>query len=204
MAALDTLLRDAGLNALLAWVLLAIMTATAGLAALTGSVLWSGFALCVVAVALIPPAVRGSWQVMLPWEVLLFAGLPILARSVLPVPAVGLWTTYLSVAALALVLAVELHLFTTVRMSAGFAVLFVTVTTIAVAGVWAVVRWLSDLYLGSSLLLEAGVPEPEIERALMIEFVIATVIGVLAGVVFEFYVRRQASLEQRLPAQELR
>ena len=199
MADVGRLLRDAELNAALAWVLVLVVAATAGVAVLRGHLLWSAFAFTVLVVSLLPPLARRSPRVMLPWEILLLAGLPVLGRSVLPLPTFGLSTTYLSVAALALIVAVELDLFTTVRMSSGFAVLFVTVTTIAVAGVWAVVRWLADLYLGTELLLVAGVSEHAIERALMIEFVVATGIGVLAGVVFEFYVRRQTSVEARVP-----
>ena len=199
MADVGRLLRDARLNALVAWALLLVMAATVGVAILTGNLVWSGFAAVVVLVALLPPLARRSPRVMLPWEVLLFAGLPILGRSVLPVPQFGLATTYLSVAALGLLVAVELHLFTAVKMSPGFAVLFVTVTTIAVAGVWGVVRWLADLYLGTTLLLVPGETELAIERALMIEFVVATAIGVVAGIVFEFYVRRQTSVTARVP-----
>ena len=148
MADVGRLLRDARLNALVAWALLLVMAATVGVAILTGNLVWSGFAAVVVLVALLPPLARRSPRVMLPWEVLLFAGLPILGRSVLPVPQFGLATTYLSVAALGLLVAVELHLFTAVKMSPGFAVLFVTVTTIAVAGVWGVVRTLYfELYV---------------------------------------------------------
>ena len=199
MADVGHLLRDAGINAVLAWGLVAVMVATAGVAILTGSTLWGGFALAVVAVSLLPPLARRSPRVMLPWEILLAAGLPILGRSVLPVPQFGLATTYVSVAAFALIVAVELHLFTGVKMSAGFAVLFVVVTTVAVAGVWAVARWLADLYLGTSLLLVPGVEEHVIERALMIEFVVATIVGGFAGVVFELYVRRQAIGRSRVP-----
>lgn len=198
MADVGRLLRDAELNAALAWVLVLVVAATAGVAVLRGHLLWSVFAFTVLVVSLLPPLARRSPRVMLPWEILLLAGLPVLGRSVLPLPTFGLPTTYLSVAALALIVAVELHLFSSVRMSPGFAVLFVTVTTIAVAGVWAVVRWLADLYLGTELLLVAGVSEHAIERALMIEFVVATGIGVLAGVVFEFYVRRQTTVEARV------
>lgn len=203
MADVGRLVRDETLNAGIAWALVAVMAATAALAVLTGHLLWSGFALTVVAVALLPPVARRSPRVMLPWEILLAAGLPILGRSVLPIPQFGLWTTYVAVAAFALVVAVELHLFTSVRMSAGFAVLFVTVTTIAVAGVWAVARWLADLYLGTGLLLVPGVSEHAIERALMIEFVVATVIGLLAGLVFEFYVRRTTAVAERVPEEDL-
>ncbi|MEF8775035.1 MAG: hypothetical protein V5A43_00845 [Haloarculaceae archaeon] len=199
MADVARLLRDAELNAAIAWALVLVMAATVALSVLTGNLVWSGFAATVVVVALLPPLVRRSPRVMLPWEILLFAGLPILGRSVLPVPQFGLATTYLSVAAFALVVAVELHLFTAVKMSPGFAVLFVAVTTIAVAGVWGVVRWLADLYLGTTLLLVPGRTELAIERALMIEFVVATVIGVLAGIVFEYYFRRQTSVLARVP-----
>ncbi len=201
MAELERLLRDARLNALIAWLLVAFMGVTAAYAILTGSFLWGGFATVVILVTLLPPILRRSAVVMLPWEILVCAGLPILARSILPVPQFGLWTTYLSVAAFALILAVELHLFTSVKMSPGFAILFVVVTTVAVAGIWGVVRWLADLYLGTSLLLVPGVPEETIERELMIEFVIATVIGLIGGVIFEYYVRRQTTINERLPAE---
>ena len=199
MADVGRLLRDARLNAIVAWVLLFVMAATVGIAILTGNLVWSGFAAVVVIVALLPPLVRRSPRAMLPWEILLFAGLPILGRSLLPVPQFGLATTYLSVAAFALVVAVELHLFTAVKMSPGFAVLFVTVTTIAVAGVWGVVRWLADLYLDTTLLLVPGKTELEIEQALMVEFVVASAIGVLAVIFFEFYFRRQTSVAARVP-----
>lgn len=202
MADLSHLLRNARVNAILAWLLVGVMGVTAVLAVVTGSILWGGFAIVVVIVALLPPLALRSGGIMLPWEILLFAGLPILGRSVLPVPQFGLWTTYLSVAAFGLIVAVELHLFTSVKMSPGFAIVFVAVTTIAVAGVWGVVRWLADLYLGTSLLLTPGVPEEIVERRLMIEFVIATIIGLVGGLVFEFYVRRQTSIRSRIPHEE--
>jgi len=99
--------------------------------------------------------------------------------------------TYLSVAALALVVAVELHVFTPVEMTYWFAVLFVVVATIATAGVWAVVQWLSDIYLGTTFIHS--------EHRLMWDFVAATVVGVIAGVVFEWYFRRFARVGPRLP-----
>jgi hypothetical protein len=83
-------------------------------------------------------------------------------------------------------------------MNYSFAVLFVVVTTMATAGVWAVVQWLSDVYLGTGFIL-TGESESVVERALMLNFVAATVAGVLAGVVFELYFRRYADASARLP-----
>ncbi len=110
----------------------------------------------------------------------------------------GRVTTYVAVAAAALILAVELDVFTPVRMTHTFAVLFVVVTTVATAGLWAEARWLSDTLLGTQVLLD-GRPEHVIEEALMWDFVAATVAGVVAGVCFEHYFRRFANETPRYP-----
>jgi hypothetical protein len=135
---------------------------------------------------------------MLPWEVLALAALPVLGRSLATVRVTSDVATYLSVAALALIVAVELHTFTDVSMSPSFAVVFVAIATTATAGVWAVVRWAADLALGTTLLLDPTLTEAAVERGLMLEFVASTVAGVLAGVVFEFYVRRRARARRRV------
>jgi hypothetical protein len=105
--------------------------------------------------------------------------------------------THLSVAALALVVAVELEVFTPVRMPPWFAVLFVVIATMATAGVLAVSQWLSDLYLGTTFLLSPGRSEDAVHAAVMGDFLAATAAGVLAGVVFEWYFRRRVRGERR-------
>jgi hypothetical protein len=124
-------------------------------------------------------------------EVLALAALSIFGRAMATLPSAMRVATYLSAAALALIVAVELHAFTTVEMNHRFAVLFVVVATIATAGVWAVVQWLSDVYLGTAFLHS--------EHRLVWDFVAATVIGGMAGVVFEWYFRRFAHVSTRLP-----
>jgi len=86
-------------------------------------------------------------------------------------------------------------------MSHRFAVVFVVVTTMAAAGIWAVVRWLSDVLVGTRFLYD-GRPEHVIEEALMWDFVAATVAGVFAGVLFEYYFRRRARLARRIPGSD--
>jgi hypothetical protein len=193
------LLRDARLNALLSWgvTLVVLLTATGSL--LSGDLLWAVFAAAVAALIVIPPVAFRSPRTMLPWEVLTLAALPVLGRSLATFQVSSQIATYLSVAALALVVAVELHTFTSVRMSPTFAVAFVAITTMAVAGVWAAGRWSADIWLGTEFLHALGDTEEAIERAIMLEFVASTIAGVLAGIIFEFYVRRQARIAPRIP-----
>ncbi|MWG36046.1 hypothetical protein [Halomarina oriensis] len=183
------LLRDAGTNAALAWLLVAgaVVVSMANLA--LGQQLWALFAFGVALVGAFPALARRSPRAMPPWEVLGLAAMPLLGRSV-GNGVVADVTTYLAVAAVALLVAVELDVFTAVEMNYRFAVLFVVVTTMAAAGVWAVVRWVADIYLGTGFVVD--------ERTLMLEFVASTVAGVGAGVVFELYFRRVARGRERL------
>ena len=194
---IERLLRDERLNALLAWLVVVGVGLTAVGSVLTGDLLWGVFATVVAAIVLLPPLVFADPAVMLPWEVLALAGLPVLGRSVATLQVTSRVGTYLSVAALALVVVVELHTFTAVSMSPSFAVAFVAIATMGVAGVWAVLRWTIDLWLGTGFLLDPALDPEAIERGLMLEFVASTVAGVLAGVVFEFYIRRRARVSRR-------
>ncbi|PSQ06530.1 hypothetical protein BRC97_06115 [Halobacteriales archaeon QS_6_71_20] len=184
-------------NALLGWLVVAFLTAAALGELRAGERVWGGFILGVVVLALVPPARFRDATAMLPWEVLAMASLPAVGRAVVAgetvvgVTFTGRVATYLGVAAAALIVAVELDVFTPVRMGRSFAVLFVTVTTMAAAGVWAVVRYAADTTLGTASLLD-GRPEHVVETTLMWDFVAATVAGALAGVLFEYYVRRRA------------
>jgi hypothetical protein len=196
-AGLRDVVESQRLNAVLAWLLVGFLVVSAGTNLLRGDVVWAGF-VAVIAVLAVVPAIRYREPTsMLPWEVLLVASLPVVGRTFVIGQRVGGFTltgrvtTYLAVAAVALVIAVELDVFTPVQMNEAVAMLFVVVATTAAAGIWAVGQWIADLYLGTSLLLD-GRPEDVIETELMWDFVAATVAGVLAGVLFEYYFRRRA------------
>lgn len=197
-------IEDERRNAVIAWAVLGFLAVAAIAELLTGELLWAGFVAVVLVVALVPASVLGHRRAMLPWELLALAALPVVGRTFVAgytvggLTLTGRVTTYLAVAAVALVVAVELDLFTAVRMNDSFAVLFVVVTTTAAAGIWAVAQWLSDLYLGTSFLLGRA-PEHIVEEALMWDFVAATIAGVLSGVLFEFYFRRRSAAGERLP-----
>lgn len=199
---LERVVRDQRVNAALSWLLVGFVLAVAAGMLLQGELLWAGFSATVAVLAVLPAVARRTPVAMLPWEVLALAVVPLTGRAVASVPVTGRLAQYLSVAALALVVAVELHTFTPVEMSDRFAVLFVVVGTLATAGVWAVVRWLSDVYLGTTLLLTPGVAEAVVERRLMFEFVYSTLAGAMAGVVFELYFRRRRRGARTVPEVE--
>jgi hypothetical protein len=191
---LTRLFRDRRLNAVLAWVFVGLILAVDVAELVGGDPVSALFGAGVVVVVLIPPLRFRSWEVMLPWEVVALASLPTVGRAVSTWAPAGSVATYLAVAAVALMIAVELHAFTSVEMNYGFAVLFVVVTTLAAAGVWAVSRWLIDVQFGTALI--------ESEEALMWEFVASTVAGLGAGAVFRLYFGRGAYSE-RIPERSL-
>ena len=186
-------------NALLSWLLTAFVGVVVVQNVLAGRLLWAGFAASVAVLALVPPLAHRDPVVMLPWEVLVLGALPLLGRALATAVLTTQVATYLAVAALALVVAVELDVFTSVRMTTWFAVLFVVISTMAAAGVWAVVQWLSDIYLGTAFVVKPGLTPEEMDALVMWDFVAATAAGVLAGVVFEGYFRRRARGKERLP-----
>lgn len=196
------LLADTRTNAILAWVVVGIIALVVIESAVTGDYLWAIFAVVVGLIAVTPALATGRRWEMPPWEIVLLAGLPVVGRAVATLQITSTVATYLSIAALALLIAVNLHTFTDVEMSVGFAVLFVVVATLGAAGLWAVLRWLSDVYLSTELLLvpdENGVVDRElIEERLMWEFVASGVAGLVAGLFFEGYIRRRSSSDARL------
>lgn len=196
---LTRLLRDRSRNTVIGWILIAFVLGVVVESAISGDFAWAGFALLVFALAVIPPLNYRDPTVMLPWEVLLLAMLPLLGRALATNILANRLGTFLAVAAVALIVAVELDVFTPVQMTEWFAVLFVVVATMAAAGTWAVVRWGTDVLLGTSFLLRPGVPEAVIEEEVMWEFVYSTVAGLLAGGIFELYFRRVAGGRDRLP-----
>lgn len=165
-------------NAGLGWTAL-VCVAVAGL--VPGDPLWTGFAVVTLALAAVPVVRARDPLAMPPWELLALAALPAVVQ--VAIPGLGdVWqsaASYLAVAALALLLAAELHAFGDPRLSPPFAVGFVAAATMAVAAVWTMGRYASDLFLGTALLPP--------EDPLMTELVVATAVGVAAGFLFQYY-----------------
>lgn len=182
------LFRSGRVNAIVAWAMVGVLALVLVESALDVDVQWTIFVGAVGVLVCLPPAASRDWRVMLPWELLVVALLPILVRGLFG-GEVGLFATYVSVAALALLVVVELHSFTGLRVTHWFAVALVVLTTMAAAAAWAVVRWNLDRYLGTGFLTD--------NEALMYEFLWVTLAGLVAGMLFDVYFRRRESLARR-------
>ncbi|WP_312910294.1 hypothetical protein [Natronosalvus caseinilyticus] len=162
-------------NAALAWSIVAAIVVTAIVSARAGTYVWAALATTTAVLALVPTLRRWDPLVMLPWEVLALAAAPLVVGLVASVPIAG----FLTVATIALLIAVELDAYTSVEMTSRFAVSFVVLVTMAVAGCWVVLQWTSDALLGTAHL--TGVVD------VMWDIVYATAFGGLAGVLFVLY-----------------
>lgn len=181
MARLRGLVESRSLNAAVTWTLVGALVAATLASLAVGDLLWAVFGAAVVAVAIAPAALLRDGSVLVSWEPLALAAVPFAARWL---DAFVSPMAYLSVAALALLVAVEIDAFSTTEMPPWFAVLFVVLTTLTVAGLWGILQYFSDVALGTSFL--AG------RVALMWDLVGATAAGVGAGVLFHLYFQRYA------------
>lgn len=179
---LARLFRDGRTNALIAWSMIAVLVGVFVESLFDFDLLSMALIVAIGAVVVAPAVAARDPQVMLPWEVLGLALLPVLVGALLG-GEVGVFATYLAIAALALIITVELHMFTSLRLTHWFAVVLVVMTTMATAAVWTILRWNMDRMLGTSYLTT--------NEALMIEWIYVTLAGFAAGILFDAYFRRR-------------
>ncbi|GGJ03660.1 hypothetical protein GCM10008995_11810 [Halobellus salinus] len=180
--AFDRLFRDGRTNAVIAWALVGVLVGVFGDSVLDTDYGWTLVTGFVGGVVLLPPVAHREWRVMLPWELLVLSLLPILVRGLFG-GTLGTFATYLSLAALALLVVVELHTFTTLQVTHWFAVVLVVLTTLAAVAAWTVFRWNADTFLGTDYLVD--------NETLMMEWLYVTLAGVVAGLLFDGYFRRR-------------
>jgi len=195
---LAKLFKNGRTNAIISWLLVGVLGLVFVESLFDFDRLWMLFVAVTTVIVLVPPLAHREWRMMLPWELLTLALLPILVRA-LAGGEIGIFGYYLSVAALALLVTVELHMFTELRLTSWFAVLFVVLTTLASVAAWSVVRWNMDRQLGTEFLIQPGVDQDAANAALMVEFIWVTLAGLVAGVLFDAYFRgRGRQLRRRL------
>ena len=189
MTRLRELLDRSRWPALTTWVLIAGLAGTTAANISRGNVLWAGFALVATLLVVLPSVVRFDPTVTLPWPVVAMVFLPIIVRMFGSTGTVTRIATYVSVAAVALVLAVELDAFSPVKLTPTLGVVFVILTTMAAAGIWVVALWIANLVVGTGFF--------EGKAQMMWYLVGATVAGLLGGVLFELYFREEDSTESQ-------
>jgi hypothetical protein len=178
----ERLFRDGRTNAAIGWVMVAILASVFVGSAFQTDYQWILFTAFVGGVVVIPPLAFRDWRVMLPWELLGLALFPILVRGLVG-GTVGTFATYLALAALALLVVVELDAFTSLQVTHWFAVVLVVLTTLAAVAAWTIFRWNADQFLGTAYLAD--------NETLMMEWLYVTLAGVGAGLLFDGYFRRR-------------
>lgn len=179
---LAQLFRNGRTNAVLSWLLVGVLAMVLVESFLETDRHWIVFVAVTGGIVLLPPVAYGDWQVMLPWELLVVALLPVLVRGLFG-GEVGTFATYLALAGVALVVTVELHMFTDLQLTHWFAVTLVVMTTMAAGAAWTIVRWTMDIVFETSFLTT--------NEALMLEWSAVTLAGFVAGILFDSYFRRR-------------
>lgn len=171
--------RDTRMNTYLSWTLTVLIASVFIESLIDFDWAWTMFSGLVLAITVLPAISQKDLSVMVPWEVLALTVIPVTVRSLDSAILTSEIAVFAGIAATALIVAVELHVFTPVKFTHGFAIGFTVITTLAIGGLYAIVRYISDLYLGTAYL--------STNDALMYEFIEISVTGILAGFLFDLY-----------------
>jgi hypothetical protein len=177
--ALEALVHGERTNAVLGWASTVVVAAAAVGSFLAGELLWGGLVLLVATVVSLPAVVTGDPFGMVPWP------LPFLAAAAVVLGGAGFLPDvagYVVIGSLALVLVVELDVYTGIELSRRFAVVFATMTTMALQALWIIGQFYSDRWLGTAFL--------QSQTELQWDIVYVTAVGVVLGVLAELYFRR--------------
>ena len=191
---LSKLLRNTALNAFAGWsmVLLLLLLCIGNF--IYGRFMWTILIAFVICIIIAPAIIMRKPSVMPSWYFILIAIIPIVGNTT----AYYFFSTsipfYLSVATIALLLVAEINWFTTVKMNYKFAIVLVIITTLAIAGLWHMLQWFLDMNFGTSYLLD-GRSDDAINDAMMYEFIYATISGIVAGLLFGWYLRSPGNLD---------
>lgn len=185
-------IKDARLNAAIAWVLTALFVVVAVVSFFAGLFVDMAIAAVAAAVALAPALVYKSWTKTVSWPMLLLASLPLVLKAFGP-SFVADTVIALGIAALALLVVVVLQMTTAVRMTPNFAIGFVVIATLATAGFWALGSAASARYLGTMFI--------QTNDELMIIFTSALVASLVSALVFRWYFGHR--LEENLESESL-
>ncbi|GAB3670161.1 hypothetical protein [Halopiger thermotolerans] len=146
---------------------------------LAGALLWGGVSLLLAVVIAVPAVVTRDWTAIVPWPLSVLAAFAVLTGAIDLYPELA---GYLLIAAAALIVVVELDVFTPVELGRRFAVAFGVLTTMATEAVWIVAQYYSDQWLGTDFLTT----QTELQR----DIVVVTVVGFTVGSLFYWYVTR--------------
>ena len=196
---LTTITREALIEAELSWISGMVLFFSTVYTALNMDVLWVVFGITALSLYVLPVVATRDPFKALPWEMTLLLTAPILLHissgSERLIESVTWWRDLtslafsFSLATVGFLLTVELQMFTSIRMNRPFAIFFVFMFTLGVAGFWQVGEFFGDKfwntdYLGSNY-------------DVMLYYVWAMVGGIAMGVVYYLYLRAMPKNRQK-------
>lgn len=174
--ALSALVSDQRLNAALGWGTTGITALAAIESYLTGAFLWGCLAVIILSIVAIPAAVTGRPTAMVPWPIPFVGAVAVVLRAFEFYPHI---TGYVAIGTIALMVVVELDVYTDVELSRRFGVVFATMTTMSLQAFWIIAQYYSDHWLGTEHLSS--------QTELQWDIVYVTVVGIALGVLAELY-----------------
>ncbi|MDY6768901.1 MAG: hypothetical protein SVW02_02225 [Candidatus Nanohaloarchaea archaeon] len=172
----DRLFQRTRTTVVISWGLLLYLTVIAAGLLLDGQLLWALYTDLTIAIAILPAAMSRDWMRIPPPGLIAIVALPFTVTAAETGVIAGHTLSYVSAAAVAVLVIAELTMFTAFDTTKRFGIYLVGLTTVAIAGMWAVARWLSDTLLGTRFLVS--------DVLLMREFAAALLAGIIAGLLF--------------------
>lgn len=175
--------RQTRINTILSYTLTSVVLFALIASILQQRIIWTIFTSVTLISILIPPLANRNYHLMLPWEILFLAVIPISLRVLPASPVVTQLAMYFSVAALALILIVELHIFTSLKLNDFFATVLVLISTLALGGAVSLLQfWIGEF---------TGQPRLTDNTTLMYEYINVALAGIIAGILFNLYFKRR-------------
>ncbi|MBU0623781.1 MAG: hypothetical protein KJ672_02935 [Candidatus Thermoplasmatota archaeon] len=187
------------IEAELSWISSMVLFFSTVYAVLKLDVLWIAFGIAAISLYILPiMSMRDPFRA-LPWEMTILLSAPMLLHisegSRALMQHVAWWNDFTSVAfafslaTIGFLLTVELQMYTSVKMNRPFAVFFVIMFTVAVAGFWQVGEFVGDQISGTNHL--------GTNADVMKILVWSSVGGMIMGFVYDLYIRAMSESRRK-------
>lgn len=180
-----------GRNAILCWSAIGLLTGLALWQGFDGSYRWFSLTGLALVLLIIPAIGLRDPYAMPPWELLVLVAIPVVDAALFDETVISPIAVYFAVAAVALIVVVDIHTYTAIRMDRLFTVVLVVIATLAVGATWNILQWVSDMTFGTAYLV-GDRSQDAANHAMMFDFLAATMAGFLAGILFTGYLRRRS------------
>lgn len=148
-----------------------------------GNLTWSMYGFAVLGLVFAPSFVLEDRKAFVPFEILLLLAVPFTVKGMELGFAANYTLSYFTASKVSLLIITELDTYTSFSTTPKFSVVLLSITTVGIAGLWAVARWISDIYIRTALIVS--------EKTLMWEFAAALAAGAVAGILFNLYFKRR-------------